>query len=327
MEEKEIELIDLLNVIWKRKWIIIIPTFFFVIAAGIFSMISAPTWEVDAIIKPSRFFVQTVGGRFEEVVVVDPEQIASQINRDSYNSLIASELNLDVREFPKLRAENLRNTRLVRISLREKDVEKAKLILNSLLMRLNKELEEADIETKEIDSQIKSKARVEKEIKILQNKLNITEQREKEIENEMSDVWQRIESLEEERRLSLENKNRSETENLELFLYSNEIQESLRYYNTLNEILSGKRITEADLMLEIEEKEGKREILESIIDESNKKIERNKFSQLIKEPTSSMNPVFPKKKLIVMIAGLIGLMTFTILAFFIEYIKKQKPKG
>ncbi|MCP2597706.1 hypothetical protein NLC93_07545, partial [Candidatus Aminicenantes bacterium AC-335-G13] len=51
---------------------------------------------------------------------------------------------------------------------------------------------------------------------------------------------------------------------------------------------------------------------------------RMDYAQLVKEPTSSINPVSPKKKLNILIAGILGLMIFTILAFFIEYIEKQK---
>jgi hypothetical protein len=40
--------------------------------------------------------------------------------------------------------------------MEEKDVGKAKLILNSLLKYLSQELDQADIETPEIDSQLKS---------------------------------------------------------------------------------------------------------------------------------------------------------------------------
>lgn len=331
MEEKEIELIDLLNVIWKRKWLIIIPTFFFIIASGIISFLLTPTWEVDAIIQPGRFFVQTEAGQFEEIVVVDPEQIASQINQDSYNSLIASELNLDVRKFPKLRAENLRNTKLVRISLREQDVGKAKLILNSLLKYLSQELEKADIETPEVDIQIKSneleKIRIGKEIKIVENKLSIIKQRKIEIEKGMSDVRQRIESLEEEQRLILKNKNRSEIKSLGMLLYSNEVQQSLQYYNTLNELLSRKKIEEEDLKLVIDEKEERKEELESIIDKLEKRKGKKEFSQIMKEPTPSVSPVAPRKKLNVLIAGMLSLMIFTMLSFFLEYIKKQKSKG
>jgi capsular polysaccharide biosynthesis protein len=48
------------------------------------------------------------------------------------------------------------------------------------------------------------------------------------------------------------------------------------------------------------------------------------YAQLIKDPTSSLYPISPKKKLNILIAGILGLMIFTILAFFLEYIEKQK---
>ncbi|GAG61451.1 unnamed protein product [marine sediment metagenome] len=130
--EDEFVLMDYLNIIWKRKWLIVIPTLFLVIAVGIISFLLPKQWEIDAIIVPSKFLVQTETGQFNEIVVVDSRQIAGQINQESYNHLIATQLNLDIREFPKLKAENLKNTNLVRVSTKEKDAEKAKLILFSL---------------------------------------------------------------------------------------------------------------------------------------------------------------------------------------------------
>ena len=88
-QESEVELIYYLNVLWKRKWFIIFPTVFLVIAAVIISyFILTPRWEVDTVFLPSKFFIQTEQGRFEEVVVVSAKQIAGQINEASYNHLI-----------------------------------------------------------------------------------------------------------------------------------------------------------------------------------------------------------------------------------------------
>ncbi len=105
--KNEIELIDFLNVLWKRKWIIIAPTFLFVIAVGIISFLSPPKWEVDAIIVPSKFLIKTGGGQFKEALVVEPKLIAGQINQAVYNNIIAAELNMDIRKIPRLKAENL----------------------------------------------------------------------------------------------------------------------------------------------------------------------------------------------------------------------------
>ena len=260
--EDEFALMDYLNILWKRKWLIVIPTLFLIIAVGIISFLLPPKWEIDALIQPSKFLVQTEGGQFEEIVIVDPKQIAGQINEATYDNLIATELNLDIRKFPKLRANKLKDTNLVRVSTKEKDIKKAKLILFSLFNHLKRQLDEkVDIEIKGIDSDIKSKEieklRIEGEIKRIKNKLNIVKQRKKDIEREMNDTRKRIEALEKEQRLSLRRENGSESESLAMLLYSNEIQQSLGYFNTLNELLSSKKIEEENINLEIENKEKK----------------------------------------------------------------------
>ena len=313
--ENEIELIDILNVIWKRKWLILVLTFFLILAAGLISFLSPPKWEVDAIIVPSKFLIQTGGGQLKEVLVAEPKKIAGQINQAVYNIFIAAELNMEIRKIPRLKAENLENTNLVRISVKGKDIEKAKLILRSLFNHLKKELDaQVDIETKGIDSKIKSKEieklRIEEEIKAYKNKLNIVKQRKKEIEKEMSDVRKRIEVLEEEQSINLKKKNRSESESLAMLLYSTTIQQSLMNHNTLNELLVRKKNEEENINFEIENKE--------------KKIEQIDYTQLVKEPTSSLSPISPKKKLNVLIAGILGIMIFTLFAFFLEYLEKQK---
>ena len=331
MEEDEIELMDFLNVIWKKKWLIILPTLFCVVIAGIISFRLPHIWEVDAIIQPSKILVKTEQGKFEEVVIVSPKQIVGQISQEVYNRLIGAELNLDIRTFPKLKAENLRDTNLVKVSIRERDTEEAKLILLSLFKHLKADLDEKiDIEMKGIDSQIKNqeivKTMIEDQIKVFKSKLRIVKQRKKEIEAEMSDVRKRIKLLEEEQSVNLKKEKRSESESLGMLLYSNEIQQSLRYHNTLNELLNNKKIEEENLNLELDNGDKKIKQIENTINDLNEKRGRIDYAQFIKEPTSSLSPVSPRKKLNVLIAGILSLMIFTILAFFLEYIRKNKAK-
>lgn len=332
MEENEVELMDYLNVIWKRKWLIILPTLLCVIVAGIYSFLLPSVWEVDTIIAPSKFFVKTEGWQFEEVIVVDPKQIAGQINQASYNTLIAAELNLDIRGFPKLKAENLKDTKIVRISIRERDVEKAKLILYSLFTHLKSDLDgKADIEKERIVTQIKSKEiekkRIEEEIRTSKNRLNVIRQREKELDKEMNDIRKRIDSLQKEQRFNLKKAKKSENESLAILLYSNEILQNHIYFNTINDWLIRKKIEEENINLEMENKEEKIKQIENEIDNLKERKGRIGFTHLIKKPTSSLSPISPKKKTIVLLGGILGLMIFTLLAFFIEYVEKQKTKG
>ena len=467
--EDEIELIDYLNVIWKRKWLIIIPTFFLVIVAGVISFLLPQKWEIDAMIVPSKFLIQTEQGEFEEIVVVDPKQIAGQINEKSYDHLIAAELNLDIREFPKLKADNIRDTKLVRVSIKEEDIEKAKLVLYSLFNHLKRDLDKKiDVEIKGLDTQVESKKNVinskeieikdkenaiklrklliedrkneiktkqnrikdkenviktkenaiklkenaiklknlnidskeidkkniEEEINTLQNKLKISEERENAIIEEMKEVKNRVDKIEEEQRKVL--KEGSDKNALSILLYSNEIQNNLRYYNTLDEKLSGEKITQENINLTIEERKAAIKQIDNQIEQIRTQIDdiktaiddiktqiddiktqiddihtqidninneigkinyeidtikngiiikkneienvRNEityfqerkaridYTRLIKEPTSSLYPISPKKKLNVLIAGVIGLIIFTTLAFFLDYLEKQRAK-
>jgi len=330
--ESKIELMNYLNVFWKRKWFIIISTSLIIATSAVISFLMPPKWEVDAIIVPSKFISQTREGTFRENLFVPSQVIVSLINRATYNNLIATELSLDIKDFPKIKAENLKNTNLVRVSINEKDVKKAKLILISLCNRLKKMLDQyPDIKIKEINSQIKPKETknliLKEGIKTSKNKFNIINQRKQEIEKEMSEIRKRIEDLEKERRLILKKKNRSESENLAMLLYSNEIQQSSMTHNILNEWLVNKKIEEEIINLETKDKERLIDLIKNEIVDLNATKGRVYYAQLNKEPTSSASPVSPKKLFNVLIAAPLGFIIFTILAFFFEYIEKQKAKS
>jgi LPS O-antigen subunit length determinant protein (WzzB/FepE family) len=327
--EDEVDLMEYLEVLWKKKWLIIIPTFILVVLAGVVSFLLPEVWRVESIILPSKFIVQTEQGSFGEVVVVPAKQIAGKINEKSYNQLIASELNLDVREFPELKAELLRDTNLVKISSRNQDVKKMKAIHLALFRHVKREIDKnVDIEIKNIDSQIKgqeiNKKKLEDEIDALKSKLDIVIKRKEEIENSLVEIRGKIELLEQEQNENLKKENRSSSETLGMLLYSNEIQQSLQYLNNLNESLSQKKIEEEDIKIRIEEIQGNIEQTNNQINNLNEKKGRIDYALLSKEPTSSLGPVAPNKKLNVIIAGFIGLFLFTILAFFLEYIQKNK---
>lgn len=301
-QAREIELMDFLLILWKRKWSVLLLTLIVTAAAVVFVLISPKRWEVSTVMVPSKFLVQMEGGKFEEFVFVDPKQIAGQINQGSYSSLIVSELNLSLRQIPEIKAENLKDTMLVKISIREKDVEEAKNILRLLLGRLISELnQKADIEIKNTDALIKTN----------QKKVAVIKQREKAIENEMENTRKRIEALDTEQRASLKKEKTSEMESLAMLLYSNEIQQSLRYHDTLNELLNSKKIEEEDLNLKIG----------NLIERK----ERIEYAQVKKELSASLNPLM-QKKLIVVAAFLFGLALSVLLAFFLEYLEKSKAK-
>jgi capsular polysaccharide biosynthesis protein len=287
-------------------------------------------------------------------VVMDPKQLAGQINQGSYDRLISAELNLDPRKFLKLKAENLRDTRLLRVSIRTGETDKAQAILNVLFQHLKSELDRRiDVEMKGISTQIALKEndiktkgldiqslnieieKTRQEIIAAGNKLKISEDRSRSLVEEMKGVKARIDEIEKQQKTILAEKPGG-VETLGLLLYSNEIQQNFRYYNTLGESFSAEKNTQEDLRLSVREKEQvikgfKTDIekasqmtvaLRSDIELLNEKKQRIDYAQLIKEPTVSLYPVSPKKIKNVLIAGFLGFFCFSILALFLDYIKK-----
>ena len=330
-QRDQIELMDYLSVLWRRKWLIILPTLLLTAAAVVVSLLLPQKWEVDGLIQPSKIFIRSDNGLLSEVVFVDPVQVASQINRESYNQRIAAELNLEINDFPTIRAESLADTNLIHMSLRDSDVEKAKAILRSLFGHLKADLDgKAEVEVKGIEAQITwnriEKTRLETEIQIAKNKVRITDARIKEIEGDMDDTRSRISALDQEQLATLKTENKTQTESLALLLYSNEIQQSLQYLNTLQELLRAKKVDEEDLNAEIDDKQKKILQIENTIQNLIDRKGLIDYTRLVKEPTSSVSPVFPSKRLIVAVAFLAGLLVFAFLALFLEYVRMHEAK-
>jgi len=312
---EEINLMDYIEILWKRKWLIIIPTLFISIAVGIWSFLRTPVWEVDAVIQPSKFISQTEQGQFVEVLVADPKQVAGQINQESYKAIIAGEMNIDLRVFPGIKAENLRDTKLVRVAVRDTDINRASKILNSLFHLLKSDFDrKIDVEIKNVDTQINAKEnqikendinikdkenqieltklkfkdkenairtkdneikkrnndsklkdldiqskgiekdKINQQIETDKNKLKISEERVAGILDEMKSVKTRIDEIDKQLQKALAEKKQG-SDAVALPLYSNEVQQNLRYYNTLDEKLSTEKITQENLHLGIREKE------------------------------------------------------------------------
>jgi len=323
--EGRIEWMNYLNVIWKRKWLIIISTLLCTIVAGVFSFLQPPVWEVDAIIQGGKYFDTE---RNEEVLIVEGDNLAGQIDEGYYNNLIAVELNLDIKEMPKLKAKNLRWTELVQVSIRAHDVEKASLILRCLFNHLKKEIDAV------IDSAFKGN---EAQVANYENIIEIENFSIKSLEIEISKLEKEIISIKNKLKKSEENY-KNILDQMNAILEKSDEQGYLSSYRALDEKLNVERLTQEQLTFLISDKENEKRILSAEIEEKriiielaeieinllNGKIGQINHTQFIKEPTSSIYPVAPRKKLNIVIAGVLGLFVFSLFAFFLEYLEKLK---
>jgi capsular polysaccharide biosynthesis protein len=331
MEEKEFELFDYLNILWKRRWFIVIGTVVCMVLTGIISFLVKPVYEVDAIIQPGKFVVENQAGNFEEVVVEDPQQVADKVQHRSYDALIAAQLNIEEEELPELKAENIEDTLLTRIWVRESDVSQGKRILHTLVGFLKGDMDKKiAIEFDNIDAEINEneidRERSLQEIEILKNKIKIIDQRKKDIAAEMKSAKEKIGEIEKEQMAVLKKENRTDIESLGLLLYSNEIQQSMQYLDLLNEKLKIERLEEENVYSDLKEEEATISKINNTIANLKERKGRIDETKVVKEPTSSIYPVYPRKKLNVLIAGIMGLMLLSVLVFFLDYTEKHKAE-
>jgi len=331
MENKDPELMDYFWVIWRRKWIVGLGTVGLIIIAVIFGILVKPVYEIDAIVQPGNFLVQNQAGNFDRVVVEPPQQIADKVRRNSYDALIVAKLKKTEESLPKIEAENIKNTIYTRFWVRSSDVNLGKEILGTLIDIVKEDIDKVvEVEIKNLEFSIKAneilKQRSQGEIEILNKKLKISAQRKKGIEREMESVKGKIEELEKEQLRVLKKEDRNEMESIAMLLYSNEVQQSLQYYESLDEKLSKEKLFEESVFSAIKEEQSKIDNYEN----TNKNLEDKKgridYTKIIKNPVPDNKPVFPRNGINIFIALIAGVIIFTLIAFFVEYLEKSRQQ-
>jgi LPS O-antigen subunit length determinant protein (WzzB/FepE family) len=353
MNKKEVELIDYLNILWKRRLVIILGTLACMIIAAAVSFILKPVYEIDAIVQPGKFMTQNQTGNYDEVIVESPQQIANSVKLKSYDALIQNLLKIDETEMPEIEANNIPETLLARIWLRTKDREMGKNILAVVIKFIKEDIDKKiNIETQNTETLIRDKEKeingkmiligskqIEKEmiksqLVKMENKLKILDNRKEEINAEMGVVRKRIESMERDQTELLKKEGRAESDALGLLLYSNEVQQNYRYYDSLQEMIAAKDLAEQEINIDIDSNKEQIRQLDNQIEGVKNDIEkinnnilylkelkgRIDYTKIIKEPTPSIRPVSPKKKLNVLLAGILGLIFVSVGAFLYEYI-------
>ena len=121
MDEEEINLMDYIKVILKRKWLILKIIVGAIIVVGILSLVM-PKYKVDTILE--------VG--VTEDTLEAPNQLVEKLKNGNYNEAIKTKLN--IKKLPKIGVSNPKDTKLIIISITSSNPEQAKKILNKFLI-------------------------------------------------------------------------------------------------------------------------------------------------------------------------------------------------
>jgi len=329
--EDEIELIDILRVIWKWKYIILIGTAVGSLAAAIISFNMPKIYRIDMILQLGIVSVDERGSR---VYIDSIENIKTIIQTNVLKNEIVKYLQKDDRknlsESIKFKVFVPKQSEIINISYESKNVNFGINVMEAVYQALRENYSELvkyyqdnyDMEIQnvqaELDIQQAEAVFHEQRIKRIQIRI-------KELEAIVIDVANNNNLLARKRNEIVQKKENGE-KNLSIVLYDNMIHRNLsianQYRNDINEYLY--RVEEMEIKSK-ERKYRKQELLTKII-----MLEKNKSSvqniKILQSPTATAYPIRPKTKLNILLTLVAGLFFTLFISFFLEFFGKNRKK-
>jgi len=293
-KDDEIDLMDYVKVILKRKLFILAVFLVAVLAATVFSFLSPRVYEIDTVLEM---------GNVGEKIVEAPAQLMGRIEGDVYGAFIRAKLNISERDYPEIKAENPKDTSLIRKIIESSEPQKAKRILkegNNLIIAEHQE---------KLDSE---KDLLEKKIVTIQANIGV-------VEKDIERVRTKILSLKEEER-SLEAKVAALQQ---VLIYQQDPGTQFALFD-VKEKLEAKKQEIENNHLQINSLQMQINDMESQINTLEKQIKYIRPTVVIKEPTVSESPIKPRPLLNMAIAGILGLFIGAFLSFGREWWKNSK---
>ncbi len=329
--EDEIELIDILRVIWKWKYLILAGTLFCALSAAIISFYMPKVYSIDMVLRPGVLTIREDGNN----VYIDSEQnIKAMIEAGTFNNQVLKNINNpnsdDMPKSLKFKISIPKQSNTLKVSYDTSNIDQGLHILNDmrklLLERYSKVVKyyqneyamKLDLKKAEIRKVKANKQYYENNVKNLEKRIN-------ELKSEIEIISNNTNYLVKERNKFL-SKNVNENSILSALLYSNTIQQNLELANIYKNEINKYKLKREEELLKSKESENKTTMLLNEIE--NLEFKKNSIQniQILQPPTSSTFPIKPKKKLIVALASTAGLFLMMFLSFFLEYISKNKSR-
>ena len=325
--EQEIDLREYIDVIIKRKKLILAIFFVSVIAVAVMSYIAPKTYEVSMLIEPPVIGINDSGG---PVFADSPLNMKARVDAGAFDLSVIKALELDPKKHEtKLRISQPKDSTFLKIGFNkpESKTELGVKILNQLLNEMSNYYKSAiGFKKDDIDRQISVISNgiknANNSIKLNEESLKIVETREKELTDELRSTKVNTEQLLIKRSVLLEK--RVPADDISSLLYTNTIQQNIAYSNQQNNQLAEIKT----------KKEGMANTIKSLQNEINnsgitiEKLKAIKESihniSLIKEPQVSFEPIGLCRLRTVILAGILSLTFGIFLAVVMESLKKSK---
>ena len=328
--DDEIELIDFLRVLWKRKWLIILITLVCMLAAGVASFVMPKIYKVSTAIEP---VIIGVDQNSRPIYLDSAGNMKARIESGIYNSRILKNLDIDLcKTQVKFKVDNPKTINLIKISSEweQKEIATGTNVLEQLLIELSHYYEEIiQAKTEGIDKEILFKL---SDIQGKKNQIDLRQTALKNIKTWENELNRKLMTLNDDTKKIKQQKDKilegkTGEDGILPFFYFTAVQQNKADFNQLNNQLYNLKSKAEEVTVQVEQ-------LKQDMNDINAEIERLKIKKsyiqdikVISEPEASKFPIKPKKKLNIVLAGLVGFMMAVFIAFFAEYIKKSKEKS
>jgi uncharacterized protein involved in exopolysaccharide biosynthesis len=329
--EDEIELIDILRVIWKWKYFILLGTAVCGLATAVISLNMPKIYRVDMTLEPGVVRMDEGGNK---VHIDSVQNIKTIIETNVLKNNIEKYLQKNGRKNPlnllKFKVSVTKNSEMIRISYESPSIDFGIKVMKGLYQALQEQY--GELVKYHLDNYDKKIQSVKAEFDILKAELVFFVQRVKRLQKRVKELESLVNDINKSNIILMRQKNdviqnkKNGDKSLLAVLFNSTIQQNLsianQYKNDIKEYLY--RIEEEN----IKEKEIRYQ--QQKLSENIKTLEFNKGAvqniQLLQPPTATAYPIKPKIKLNVILALVAGLFLMLFLSFFLEYLSKYKKK-
>ncbi len=275
--DDEIELIDLLRVLWKWKWMIVAGTLLCAIIAAVISLQLPQVYQVDMIIEPGIIGVDSKG---DFIYVDSPDNMSRKINEQAYNKRILRHMNIDAAKYHftfKAAIDSKRHSHLVHLTSEwvheriatglmamthlnyflsrdyEPIIKHKKAYYDKLITVKQNAIADVERQRKDIDQQILQKKNdigaKKREMELKKESIKAIGVRVNELIDETRNIKDNTERLVQERNQML--KDRKAADDISMLLYTTTIQQNVAYFNDLNTQIYDLRASEKQIETQI----------------------------------------------------------------------------
>ena len=360
--EDEIDLYELIQVLLKRKKLIIGIFLIAVVVAIAASYMMKPVYRVSAVVGPGKIYeLELVSDAliWREKDIDTPENIERLISQNPFHHAILTQLGWDY-EDPKNKFEIKTNvqqrTNYIFVNVDSAEPERAVQYLNTLLTQLQifyRPKIEANViflsnEKKRI---MNKKQSVSNQIELVKSKLKVLDTQSARLQKQIEEIKSNNEEIIKQRDAVLARGHNPE-DAMSLLLYSNTIQENLTQIDRLNLALENNAIQRQQLQQDIKDLETQLANLDLqladidvklanldikaknldlqdnklAIKQKDLEVQKSNISgvRVIQEPLIDPQRVSPKRTLMVAVAGVLGLFVGIFAAFAVEFWQSHK---